>query len=92
MWWVIGEVDGTAVATGGYYRVGSTAVVCCLATLEEYRGRGIGAGVMRATLDHARAGGCTVAVLRSGPKSVPLYERLGFQYVGQHRTYAAPAN
>jgi len=90
MWWVIGEENGTPVATGGYYRVGTTAVICCLATLAGYRGRGIGAGVMRAALDHARAGGCPVATLRSGPKSVPLYERLGFRYVGRHRTYAAP--
>lgn len=54
------------------------------------RGRGFGAVVIRAALTHAAANGCTSASLRSGPKSVPLYERLGFRYVCPHRTYAAP--
>lgn len=90
MYWVLAEADGTAVAAGGYSRAGTTAVVGGLATLPDHRGRGIGAAVMRALLAHARAAGCTAAVLRSGSQSVPLYERLGFRYVGQHRTYAAP--
>ena len=91
MHWVIGEWAGEPVAAGGYYRSGRTAVVGGLATLEAHRGRGIGAAVTRALLADAAAKGCTSACLRSGPKSVPLYERLGFRYVCQHRTYAAPA-
>jgi GNAT superfamily N-acetyltransferase len=90
MHWAIGEWSGEPVAAGGYYRKGTTAVVCCLATLESHRGRGIGAAVTWAVLAHAAGRGCTSASLRSGPKSVPLYERLGFRYVCQHRTYAAP--
>ncbi len=90
MHWVLGEWAGEPVAAGGYYRSGATAVVCCLATLESHRGRGIGAAITRAVLAHAADRGCTNASLRSGPKSVPLYERLGFRYVCQHRTYAAP--
>ena len=90
MWWVLGEWAGESVAAGGYFRVGAAAVVGGLATLESHRGRGIGAAVARACLAHAAAAGCTSAVLRSGPKSVPLYERLGFRYVCQHRTYAVP--
>jgi GNAT superfamily N-acetyltransferase len=90
MWWVIGEWAGEPVAAGGYFRVGSAAVVGGLATLEAHRGRGIGAAVARACLAHAAAAGCTWAVLRSGPKSVPLYERLGFRYACQHRTYTVP--
>ena len=54
------------------------------------RGKGYGAAVVQAALEHAARNGCTSASLRSGPKSVPLYERLGFQYVCQHRTYAFP--
>jgi GNAT superfamily N-acetyltransferase len=90
MWWVIGERDGEPVAVGGYTRSGPTAVIGCLGTLEAHRGRGVGAAVCRAALAHAAADGCTAAVLRSGPKSVPLYERLGFRYVCRHRTYAVP--
>lgn len=91
MGWFLGDWDGEPVAAGGYAKSGTTAVVCCVATLESHRGRGIGAAVVRHTLAAAAAKGCTSASLRSGPKSVPLYERLGFKYVCQHRTYAAPA-
>lgn len=86
----LGTCDGTDVAGVGYSRSGTTAVVWSTATLEPYRGRGFGAAVIRAALTHAAANGCTSASLRSGPQSVPLYERLGFRYVCQHRTYAAP--
>ncbi len=91
MHWLLAEVDGAAVAAGGYYRAGDVAVICCLATLAEHRGRGVGAALTRACLVDARGKGCKVSALRSGPKSVPLYERLGFRYACQHRTYAAPA-
>ncbi len=78
------------MAAGGYYRVNATAVVCCLATPEPHRGRGLGTAVLRALLADAAARGCTSAALRSGPLSVPLYERFGFRFACRHRTYAAP--
>ena len=86
----VGSVEGANVAAAGYSRSGSTAVVWGVTTLEAFRGRGYGAAITRAALSHAAAHGCTSASLRSGPKSRPLYERLGFQYVCNHRTYAAP--
>lgn len=84
----IGSVDGMDVAAAGYSRSGCTAVLWGVATLESHRGRGYGSAVTRAALAHAASRGCTTGSLRSGPKSRPLYERLGFQYVCQHRTYA----
>jgi GNAT superfamily N-acetyltransferase len=86
----LGSCDGTDVVGGGCSRCGTTAVVWGIGTLEPYRGLGFGAALIRTALTHAAANGCTSASLRSGPKSVPLYERLGFRYVCQHRTYAAP--
>jgi GNAT superfamily N-acetyltransferase len=86
----IGSVDGVDVSAVGYSRSGSTAVLWGTATLEAHRGRGYGEAVSRAALAHAAGRGCTNAALRSGPKSIPLYERLGFRYVCQHRTYRAP--
>jgi GNAT superfamily N-acetyltransferase len=87
----VGAVGGIDVAAAGYSRTGPTAVLWGVATLEEYRGRGYGSAVSRAALARAAARGCANAALRSGPKSVPVYERLGFRYVCRHRTYAAPA-
>ena len=86
----IGSVDGVDVTAAGYSRYETMAAVWGIGTLEDYRGRGYGAAITRAALSHAAANGCESASLRSGPKSIPLYERLGFQYVCQHRTYAAP--
>jgi GNAT superfamily N-acetyltransferase len=87
MYWTIGECDGEPVTVSGYYRSGGTAVVSCMATLESHRGRGFGAAMADHILAHALEQGCTSASLRSGPLSIPLYERLGFKYVCQHRTY-----
>jgi GNAT superfamily N-acetyltransferase len=88
----VGSVGGADVCAVGYTRSGPTAVIAGTATLEAYRGRGYGAAITRAALAHAAGRGCTSAALRSGPKSIPLYECLGFRYVCQHRTYAAPAD
>ena len=90
MYWAIGEANGEPVSVGGFYVSGPTAVICCLATLPGHRGQRYGASLTRHLFDEAVARGCRHAALRSGPKSVPLYERLGFRYVCQHRTYAAP--
>ena len=86
----VGRVNGDDVSAVGYSRSGNTAVIAGTATLDAHRGKGYGAAVVRFALDHAAGRGCTSAALRSGPESIPLYERLGFQYVCQHRTYAAP--
>jgi GNAT superfamily N-acetyltransferase len=91
MGWFALDRDGETISVGGYYRAGKTAVICCIATLPDFRGQGLGAAIVNHGLAHAAEKGCVNASLRSGPKSVPLYERLGFQYVCQHRTYAAPA-
>lgn len=87
----VGSVGGVDVSAAGYSRTGTTAVLWGVATLEAYRGRGYGDAVSRAALRHAVGRGCTTAALRSGPKSRPVYERIGFRYVCQHRTCAAPA-
>lgn len=88
---VIGSADGADVTAAGYSRSGPTAVLWGVATLEACRGRGLGSAVSRAALAHAASRGCTNAALRSGPRSIPVYERLGFRHVCRHRTYAYPA-
>jgi GNAT superfamily N-acetyltransferase len=85
----IGSVGGADVTAAGYSVSGTTAVLWGVATLEPHRGRGYGDAICRAALAHAAARGCTTAALRSGPKSIPVYERLGFRFVCRHRTYAA---
>ncbi|MFO0935730.1 MAG: GNAT family N-acetyltransferase [Gemmataceae bacterium] len=91
MGWFLVEKQGEPVACGGYYRSEQTAVICCLATLPEARGQGLGKQLIQHCLDHAIERGCRHASLRSGPLSIPLYERAGFRYVCQHRTYTMPS-
>ena len=43
------------------------------------RGRGVGAALVRACLDHLSARGCGRALLHAGGRSRPLYERIGFE-------------
>ncbi len=88
----VGSVCDEDVSAAGYSRSGSTAVLWGVATLEPHRGKGYGDAVSRAALRHAAASNCTTGALRSGPKSIPVYERIGFRYVCQHRTYAAPTD
>jgi len=86
----VGSVNGDDLTTSMYYRVGNTACMTGIATLHAHRGKGYGAAMTRHALAVAASRGCPNAALRSGPKSVPLYERLGFRYVCQHRTYVPP--
>jgi GNAT superfamily N-acetyltransferase len=86
----IGSVDGRDVTAAGYSRSGNTAVLWGVATLESDRGKGYGSAVSRRALADAAERGCTNAALRSGPRSIPVYERIGFRFVCRHRTYAAP--
>ncbi len=84
----IGTVEGEDVAAVGYNIAGPTSVVWGTATLEPHRRKGYGTALIQQALNDAMQTGCATASLRSGPLSIPLYERLGFRYVCQHRTYA----
>lgn len=86
----VGRVNGQDVTAIGFSRVGGTAVIAGTATLDEHRGKGYGAAGIRGALEEALRRGCVSASLRSGPLSVPLYERCGFRFVCRHRTYAFP--
>jgi GNAT superfamily N-acetyltransferase len=84
----LGEYQGEPICAVCYLKTGPVAHLAGTATRESLRGRGFGAALVLVALDDARRRGCIAAALRSGPLSVPLYQRLGFEYVCQHRTYA----
>jgi GNAT superfamily N-acetyltransferase len=86
----VGNANGEDVTAISFSRSDDTAVIAGTATLEEHRGKGYGAAGIRAALEEAVRRGCVSASLRSGPLSVPLYERCGFQFVCRHRTYRIP--
>lgn len=49
------------------------------------QGRGLGRTLVRHGLERARAGGCPAFLETANPRTVPLYQSLGFQIVGERR-------
>lgn len=86
----VGYRNGRAVAAGQVFRMDRYAVVAGIGTVPELRGRGYGAALTHAALLEGRRRGCVTGALRSGPLSMPLYQRLGFQIACKHRTYVPP--
>jgi ribosomal protein S18 acetylase RimI-like enzyme len=78
-WCDILPIDRPTRAHGGVLGVG---------VLAEFRGRGIGTALLRATLEKARAAGLTrieLSVRERNKRVVALYERFGFVLEGLQR-------
>jgi len=75
------------VATTSVLIEGDLAGVYFVATLEQARGRGIGAAVTRAAMRHARDKGATRAALQSSKLGYGVYRALGFVEHCQLRLY-----
>lgn len=78
---VLAELDGVPVATATGWIDGDTVGVYNVATVEEVRGRGLGAAVTAAVVEAGRERGATSAVLHSSEAGLPVYQRLGFTTV-----------
>jgi GNAT superfamily N-acetyltransferase len=74
----LGRLNGKPVATSTLLLLGGVAGIYNVATLEEARGRGIGAAITQAALLEARKRGYRVAILESSAMGYSVYERLGF--------------
>lgn len=72
--YLAGEDAGTAriIARGDTAKIGRVAVTLA------HRGTGLGAMIMRALMDDAKARGFVRAELESQTYAIPFYERLGF--------------
>jgi len=83
----LGRVEGEPAATCSVFYGAGVAGIYDVATLPEWRRRGLGGAVTRAALAEARARGYRVAVLQSSARGASLYRGLGFTGVcaiGQH--------
>jgi GNAT superfamily N-acetyltransferase len=54
-----------------------------MATEPAARGRGVGAEILAALIEHARAHGATLIWCNARPAAMSLYERAGFVAVGE---------
>ena len=75
------DEGGSCVATAGTRVVGRTALVSAVATIPQYRRRGIAAALTSAALRSAREGGATRAFLDAAAGET-VYGRLGFEPLG----------
>ncbi|MCC7260097.1 MAG: GNAT family N-acetyltransferase [Alphaproteobacteria bacterium] len=73
------KVDGTPAATGRVRIVeDNIGKLERIATLQEYRGQGLGRALMETMMDYLRAQGVTRFMLSSQVRSRGFYESLGF--------------
>lgn len=93
----VARVDGVALGMAALVPYPDYAELKRLFVDDEARGRGLAGALLRAVEDRARAQGCTLARLETGPKSVAaiaLYEKHGYlripnfgQYEGDPHSY-----
>lgn len=80
---LVGRLDGAPVGCAKVLEAAGTAYVSAVTVLAGYRGKGIGAALSAAAsrLGGERAG---VVWLHAAERARPLYERLGYRFVGEH--------
>lgn len=81
--WVhfVGFVDGTPAATTSLLLADDLAGVYHVVTLPPFRGRGIGAAMTAAAMQHARERGARTAVLQSSEMGLRVYQSVGFEAI-----------
>lgn len=77
----IASVNGMPAAVSAVFYGAGVAGVYSVATLPEWRGKGLGAAVSLAPLLEARQRGYRVGVLQSSEMGYKVYQRLGFREV-----------
>ncbi|MGZ5095940.1 MAG: GNAT family N-acetyltransferase [Burkholderiales bacterium] len=73
------DADGTPIGTGRLKRDGQ---IGRMAVMREWRGRGVGASILRTLLEIARKDGCNSVRLHAQTHAISFYARAGFITVG----------
>lgn len=83
-WHVLARLDGVPVGTARLVMLDQLrAKIGRVAVLPEFRGRGIASQLVLILMEYARREGRTEALLDSQLSAMPLYEKLGFEAVGE---------
>ena len=90
LFFLLGRSGGVPVSIVLGAVVAETVAIHGVGTRSPFRGQGFGAAMTVAAVREGMRRGANLALLRTGPMSRPLYERLGFQVVCLHRTWARP--
>ncbi len=78
--WLAWDADGEPLGTARLLPDGQLGR---MAVLESHRGRGVGSALLRAVIAHARAAGMAALTLNAQRQAIPLYQRHGFDIVGE---------
>jgi ribosomal protein S18 acetylase RimI-like enzyme len=87
----VGYLDGRPACTSALVASGDVAGIYWVATLERFRGRGLGAAI---TWEAVRAGmrrGCELASLQASEMGRGVYERMGFELATEYLNFESPA-
>lgn len=80
-------VDGEPAATSLLFINGKTAGIYYVATLPEYRNRGLGYSVTLAAMQAAKIAGYKKIILQATPAGEKVYRRIGFQEICRAQIY-----
>jgi len=75
----LGTYEGDAAACASLFIHEGVAGIYNVATLERFRGRGIGSHLSRQALEEGAAAGCRLAILHATDMGFPVYRKLGFE-------------
>jgi len=82
------ELDGSRAGRLYVHRGARDIRIMDIALMPEFRGRGIGSDLLRSLITEAEASGRTLSIhVEHNNPARRLYERLGFQYAGEHGVY-----
>lgn len=80
----LARVDGEPACCVTIAPHAGDAYVCLVATVPEFRGRGLCSELMRHALRAARdTDGCTTTTLEGSPMGEPVYDRMGYRSLGR---------
>ncbi len=83
----LGYVDGRPATTSALLVSEDVAGVYFVATLEEFRKRGLGEAITWHAVREGAAAGCRSATLQASEMGYPVYERMGFRLAAQYKTF-----
>ncbi len=86
----IGYIDGQPVGTSALVASDGVAGVYNVATLPEYRGRGIGEAMTWHAVRKGVEAGCVIGSLQASAMGQPVYARMGFRTIAPYESYILP--
>jgi len=86
----LGYVDGSPVTTSALIATDGVAGVYNVATLPEYRGRGLGEAMTWHAVREGMAIGCRFGSLQASEMGRPVYARMGFRDIAPYETFTLP--